>query len=96
MWDVAAPYVRDWIRDELGPEAKVADGLVANLRLLRRLPELAQRFVRQLPPESAAPPTVPMPKDERLPVLGMVEQRGSRLLWVLLGAVLGALGSSLF
>jgi hypothetical protein len=32
-----------------------------------------------------------MPKDERLPVLGMVEQRGSRLPWVLLGAVLGAL-----
>ena len=25
MWDVAAPYVKGWIRDELGPEAKAAD-----------------------------------------------------------------------
>ena len=25
MWDVAAPYVRSWIRDELGPEAALAD-----------------------------------------------------------------------
>jgi ubiquinone biosynthesis protein len=89
MWDVAAPYVKGWIRDELGPEARAADGLVANLRLLRRLPELAQRFVRQLPPESAAPPTVPVPEEEQLPVLGVVEQRGSRLGWVILGAVLG-------
>ncbi|MGN6498360.1 MAG: 2-polyprenylphenol 6-hydroxylase, partial [Tsuneonella sp.] len=25
MWDVSAPYVRGWIRDELGPEAALAD-----------------------------------------------------------------------
>ena len=24
MWDVASPFVRDWIRDELGPEAAIA------------------------------------------------------------------------
>jgi ubiquinone biosynthesis protein len=84
MWDVAAPYVKGWIRDELGPEAKAADGLVANIRLLRRLPELAQRFVRQLPPESAAPPMVPLPEEEPIP--GVVVERGSRLGWVILGA----------
>ena len=27
MWDVASPYVRSWIRDELGPEAAIADRL---------------------------------------------------------------------
>ena len=89
MWDVAAPYVKGWIRDELGPEAKAADGLVANIRLLRKLPELAQRFVRQLPAESAAPPTVPVPEEQAVPVLGVVEQRGSRSAWLLLGAAVG-------
>lgn len=64
---------------------------MANFRLLRRLPELAQRFVRQLPPESAAPPTVPVAEDVSLPVVGVVE-RGSRWPWVLLGALLGAGG----
>src|SRR5690349_3379660 len=27
MWDVSAPFVREWIRDELGPEAALADRL---------------------------------------------------------------------
>ena len=27
MWDIAAPFVRSWIRDELGPEAALADRL---------------------------------------------------------------------
>ena len=94
MWEVAAPYVKNWIRDELGPEAKAADGLIANIRLLRRLPELAQRFVRQLPPESAAPPMVPVPKEERLPLRGGLEP-ASRLPWLLLGSALGAGGVSM-
>jgi ubiquinone biosynthesis protein len=82
MWDVASPYVKGWIRDELGPEAKAADALVANLRLLRSLPALAQRFVRQLPADSAAPPLPPVS-------VVAVEAPG-RWPSVLLGAVLGA------
>ncbi|WP_199556470.1 AarF/UbiB family protein [Sandaracinobacteroides hominis] len=82
MWDVASPYVKGWLRDELGPEAKLADGLVANLRLLAKLPELAQRFVRNLPAESAAPPLVPLPE--------LAPARPGRWPWMLLGAVLGA------
>lgn len=82
MWEVAAPYVKGWIRDELGPEARAADGLMANLRLLGRLPGLAQRVVRQLPPESAAPPLPPLPP--------LPERRPARWAWLLLGAGLGA------
>ena len=82
MWDVAEPYVRSWIRDELGPEAKAADALIANVRLLKRLPGLAQRLVRQLPPESAAPPLPPLPP--------LPESKPARLPWLLLGAALGA------
>ncbi|WP_353218488.1 AarF/UbiB family protein, partial [Sandarakinorhabdus sp.] len=32
MWAVAEPYVRDWVRDEMGPEALIADTLVLNFR----------------------------------------------------------------
>lgn len=88
MWDVAEPYVREWIRDELGPEARLADALVAHVRLVRRLPELAQRAVRQLPVESAAPPLPPLP--------ALPPPRPYRWPWVALGAVLGAALLALF
>src|SRR3546814_14738785 len=32
LWDTAAPFVREWIRTELGPEAAIADRLVTSLR----------------------------------------------------------------
>jgi len=60
MWEAASPYVKRWIRDELGPEARAADGLLANLRLLVGLPDVARRLVASLPPESAAPPAPPL------------------------------------
>ena len=28
MWDAAGPFVEDWLRDELGPEARLAETLV--------------------------------------------------------------------
>nr|WP_235890367.1 AarF/UbiB family protein [Sandaracinobacter neustonicus] len=84
MWDVAAPYVKGWIRDELGPEAKAADALIANVRLLKKLPGLAQRFVRALPAESAAPPLPPLPP--------LPERGPARWPWILLGAALGVGG----
>lgn len=40
MWEIAAPYVESWIRDELGPEARLADGLVRSFRALAGLPRL--------------------------------------------------------
>ena len=89
MWDVAAPYVRGWMRDELGPEARVADSLLGNIRLLAAAPGLARRFVRQLPPESAAPPEVPLPPPDPAP-------RVPAPLWLATGALLGAAAMWLF
>ncbi len=62
MWETGGPYVKAWLREELGPEARLADRLVADLRLLLQLPEVARRLIRQLPPESAAPPQPPEPQ----------------------------------
>ncbi len=88
MWEIARPYVAGWMRDELGPEARLADSLLGTASLIGRLPGLAQRFLRQLPPESAAPPPPPLPP---LPA-----SRSNRLLWFVFGLLLGALLSLAF
>jgi ubiquinone biosynthesis protein len=60
MWETAAPYVRDWLRGELGPEAKAADSIVENFRTLARLPDLVKRIEEAFPPKGAAPPPPPL------------------------------------
>jgi ubiquinone biosynthesis protein len=62
MWDVAAPFVRDWIRDELGPEAALADRFKADAQTLLRLPELVRRIEAKFPPKGGAPDQAPLPE----------------------------------
>ena len=61
MWETAAPYVRDWIRDELGPEAAIADRIRENVKTLLRLPDLVKRIDDRLPGKGGAPEDVPLP-----------------------------------
>ena len=62
MWETAEPFLRGWLRDELGPEARVADRLRGDIATLARLPELVRRIERRyLPPPGAAPPGPPLP-----------------------------------
>ncbi len=61
MWDVAAPFVRDWIRGELGPEAMVADGLKRQADTLKLIPDLIRRLDDQLPKKGGAPEAPPLP-----------------------------------
>ena len=56
MWQAAEPFVRGWMRDELGPEARLADSLVLNLRALRQLPRVLRQLIARVPVEGAAPP----------------------------------------
>ena len=60
MWDTSGPFVREWLRRELGPEAWVADRLIKDFRTLSRLPELVRRIEARFPPEGAAPPPPPL------------------------------------
>ena len=64
MWDVSAPYVRGWIRDELGPEAALADRLREDTETLLRIPALIRRLEEQYPPKGGAPEPPPLPKVE--------------------------------
>ena len=55
MWEVAEPYVRDWVRDEMGPEAIIADRMTENARALAQLPRIFRQWVAQHPIPGAAP-----------------------------------------
>ena len=44
MWETAEPFLRDWLRSELGPEAYYADRLIELIRAVKLIPELIQRM----------------------------------------------------
>lgn len=60
MWETAEPFLTEWVRSELGPEARIADEIVRTVRLLRKLPELIRRIDHYYPPPGAAPPSPPL------------------------------------
>ncbi len=79
MWEVSGPFVSAWLRDELGPEARIADGLVKGLRALADLPDLLRRIEAQVPRPGAAPPGPP------IAVIAVEPARWWRLVLVALG-----------
>jgi ubiquinone biosynthesis protein len=87
MWETAEPFIREWIRGELGPEAYYADRIVETVRALKKIPELIDRLDEYYPPRGAAPPPPPLPD------IAIIERRnwwGYAAAGVI-GAVLGAL-----
>jgi ubiquinone biosynthesis protein len=62
MWDTSGPYVKGWIRDELGPEAALADRIREDTQTLFRLPSLVRRMEEQFPDPGGAPPPPPLPE----------------------------------
>jgi ubiquinone biosynthesis protein len=64
LWETAGPFVEEWIRTELGPEAAVADRIVSDVRTLARLPDLVRRIEAHYPAPGGAPPAPPLPRIE--------------------------------
>jgi ubiquinone biosynthesis protein len=87
MWETAEPFIRDWIRSELGPEAYYADRIIDLVRAVKKIPELIDRLDEYYPPRGAAPPPPPLPD------IAIVETRS----WwgyagaAIVGAAIGAL-----
>ena len=86
MWELAEPYVRDWVRDEMGPEAQIADRIVETSRALAQLPRILRQWVAEHPVPGAAPPLPPL---SALPGAGR-GRRGWSTPWLLLAAAAGA------
>jgi ubiquinone biosynthesis protein len=87
MWETAEPFLKDWMRSELGPEAYYADRIIELVRAFKKIPELIQRLDDYYPPRGGAPPPPPLPD------IAIIEQRawwGYALAGVV-GAAIGAL-----
>ena len=91
MWDVAAPYVGEWIRGELGPEAMLADGLRKQADTLKMIPDLIRRLDEQLPRKGGAPEPPPLPTVQLI-----WERKGKSNAgrYILVAALAGALGAA--
>jgi ubiquinone biosynthesis protein len=71
MWETAEPFISEWIRSELGPEAYYADRIIDLVRALKKIPELIERIDQYYPPRGAAPPPPPLPE------IAVIEPRAS-------------------
>ena len=62
MWETAEPFLKEWLRTELGPEADYADRIVDTVRAFKLIPELIRRIDADYPPPGGAPPPPPLPE----------------------------------
>jgi ubiquinone biosynthesis protein len=87
MWETAEPFLREWIRSELGPEAYYADRIIEVVRAFKKIPELIKRLDEYYPPRGAAPPQPPLPE------IAVIQKPnwGLLTLTAVAGAVIGAL-----
>jgi len=46
MWELASPLIEDWMRETLGPQAKVRDATTSMLKSVERLPAILQHAER--------------------------------------------------
>jgi ubiquinone biosynthesis protein len=60
MWETAEPFLKDWIRSELGPEAYYADRIIDTVRAFKLIPDLIKRIDAAYPKPGAAPPPPPL------------------------------------
>ncbi|MFZ1744174.1 MAG: 2-polyprenylphenol 6-hydroxylase [Pontixanthobacter sp.] len=88
MWDTSAPFVRAWIRDELGPEAAIADRIKQDTETLLRIPALVRRIEDKFPAKGGAPDAPPL---SHIPLMWENHPRGERR-WpgYLVSALIGA------
>ena len=92
MWETAEPFLSEWVRSELGPEAIYADRIIEVVRALKKIPDLIDRLDAYYPPAGAAPPPPPLAE---IAVLG--PRTGWRYALVaILAAMAGAVAVILF
>lgn len=87
MWESAEPFLREWMRSELGPEAYAADRIIHWTRAIKKLPDLIDRIDHYFPGPGGAPPDLPTAEVEVTKLPGL---RFRDLLVAIGGAAAGA------
>ena len=62
MWETAEPFLKEWLRSELGPEAYYADRIVNAVRAFKLIPDLIRKIDASYPNPGGAPPPPPLAK----------------------------------
>ena len=86
MWETAEPFLKEWLRSELGPEAYYADRIIDTVRAFKLIPDLIRRIDAAYPPAGAAPPPPPLAEVE----IVETRPRWGQALMLLLAAGAGA------
>ncbi len=60
MWETAEPFLKEWLRSELGPEAYYADRIVDTVRAFKLIPDLIRKIDAAFPAPGGAPPPPPL------------------------------------
>jgi ubiquinone biosynthesis protein len=87
MWETAEPFLHEWIRGELGPEAKAADRIIETVRAFKKIPQLIERLDHYFPAPGGAPPPIP---HAEVTVTGLPKPRWRDFLIALVAAGGGA------
>jgi ubiquinone biosynthesis protein len=88
MWETAEPFLKDWIRGELGPEAAIADRIVETARAFAKIPSLIDRLDFYFPAPGGAPPPLPTAQVE------VKELPGPRFRDLLIAGIAAAAGAA--
>jgi len=70
MWEAAEPFLKDWLRTELGPEAYYADRIIETVRAFKLIPDLIRRIDAAYPRAGGAPPPPPLAE------VAVIERKG--------------------
>ncbi|SIN59707.1 2-octaprenylphenol hydroxylase [Parasphingorhabdus marina DSM 22363] len=93
MWDTSGPYVKEWIRGELGPEAAIADRINSDVDTLLMLPDIVRRLDEQLPRKGGAPPALPVADVELIWDRRKTRSGGGFWRYVLVALIAGGAGA---
>ena len=88
MWETSEPFLKEWIRGELGPEAYYADKIVDTVRALKRLPDIIRKIDASYPDPGGAPPPPPLSEVQLI-------QRPAWLGYAVTAAIAGAAGAAI-
>jgi ubiquinone biosynthesis protein len=91
MWETAEPFLREWIRGELGPEAYYADRIIDFVRAVKKIPHLIDKIDASYPEPGAAPPAPPVAEVAVVEPSRGLGYVGIALAAAACGAVIGAM-----
>ena len=90
MWETAEPFLKEWIRGELGPEAYYADRIIDVVRALKKIPHLIDKIDASYPEPGAAPPAPPLTEIEIVRPARRLGYAATTILAALVGAAVSA------